>query len=115
MTPTSNFEVGTIVDGRYETLGTRSVDGRTEDISEGGILVLSHSECKADQRVTVRFALPMEGKVVAVEAHVRWVRAAHGTHAPGVCALGLEFADLPAPVRASIAQYVGLMADRNQA
>jgi serine/threonine-protein kinase len=95
--------------------GDRTLDGRTEDISEGGLLVLSHAECKADQRVAVRFALPMEGKVVAVDAHVRWVRAAHGPHAPGICAIGLEFADLPTPVRTSIAQYVSLMADRNQA
>ncbi len=94
--------------------GGQIIDGRTEDISEGGMLVLSHAECKADQRATVRFALPMEGKVVSVEAQVRWVRAAAGPHAPGVCALGLELIEPSAALRASIAQYVSLMADRNQ-
>jgi serine/threonine-protein kinase len=94
---------------------SRTIDGRTEDISEGGILVLSHAECAADQRVAVRFALPMEGKVVSVDAQVRWIRAAPGPHAPGICAMGLEFVDLQSAVRSSIAQYVGLMADRNQA
>jgi len=94
--------------------GGQTLDGRTEDISEGGLLVLSHAPCKADQRVAVRLALPMEGKVVSVDAHARWVRAAAGPHAPGVCAIGLEFVDLPAAARASIARYVSLMADRNQ-
>lgn len=94
--------------------GGQTLDGRTEDISEGGLLVLSHAPCTADQRVAVRLALPMEGKVVSVDAHARWVRAAAGPHAPGVCAIGLEFVDLPAAARASIARYVSLMADRNQ-
>jgi len=92
-----------------------TVDARTEDISEGGLLVLSQVACKIDQRVVVRFALPMEGKIVGVEAVVRWMRAAQGSHAPGIRAIGIEFVDLPAAVRASIAQYVGLMADLNQA
>jgi c-di-GMP-binding flagellar brake protein YcgR len=88
------------------------MDGRTEDISEGGLLVLSRDGCSADQRVVVRFALPMEGKVVSVEAHVRWVRA---TPALGICAMGLEFIDLAPAVRTSVATYVALMADHNQA
>jgi eukaryotic-like serine/threonine-protein kinase len=90
----------------------RTMDGRTEDISEGGLLVLSRDGCTANQRVAVRFALPMEGTVVSAEADVRWVR---GEPALGVCALGLQFVDLPAVVRTSIATYVGLMVDRNQA
>jgi serine/threonine-protein kinase len=89
-----------------------TMDGRTEDISEGGLLVLSRDGCSADQRVVVRFALPMEGKVVSVEAHVRWVRA---TPALGICAMGLEFIDLAPAVRTSVATYVALMADHNQA
>ena len=90
-------------------------DGRTEDISEGGLLVLSRAECIADQHVAVRFALPVEGKVASVEAVVRWVRARRPSDGPGGRAIGLEFVDLPPSVRASIAQYVSLMADRNQA
>jgi serine/threonine-protein kinase len=92
----------------------RTIDGRSEDISEGGILFLSHADCPTDQRVSARFALPMEGKVISVEAQARWIRAAPG-HALGIRAMGLEFVDLPPAVRSSIAQYVGLMADRNQA
>jgi len=89
-----------------------TMDGRTEDISEGGILVLSRDGCAPDQRVAVRFALPMEGKVVSAEAHVRWVRA---SAALGICAIVLEFVDLAPPVRTSIATYVSLMADHHQA
>jgi hypothetical protein len=90
----------------------QTMDGRSEDISEGGLLVLSRDGCASQQDVVVRFALPMEGKVISAEAHVRWVRA---SPALGVCAIGLEFVDLHPTVRASIATYVGLMADHNQA
>jgi serine/threonine-protein kinase len=90
----------------------QTMDGRSEDISEGGLLVLSRDGCTSQQDVVVRFALPMEGKVISAEAHVRWVRA---SPALGVCAIGLEFVDLHPTVRASIATYVGLMADHNQA
>jgi serine/threonine protein kinase len=89
------------------------IDGRSEDISAGGLLVLSRAECPAGQRITLRFALPMEGTVVSVEADVRWVRAAHGLEKQGLCAIGLEFFQLPEPVRASVERYVALMADKD--
>jgi serine/threonine protein kinase len=85
------------------------LDGRCEDISEGGMLVLSEATCSPGQRVAVRFALPMEGKVVSVEADVRWVRAASGVDTRGLRALGLEFVALPEPVRTSVGRYVELM------
>ena len=87
------------------------VDGRSEDVSEGGLLVLTRAVCAPGQRVSIRFALPMEGKVVSVEADVRWVRGAQGVDRQGMNALGVEFVDLPVPVRTSIARYVGLMSD----
>lgn len=85
------------------------VDGRSEDISEAGLLILSMAICAMGQRVALRFALPMEGKVVSVEADVRWVRVAHGPDKQGLSAMGLEFFELSEPVRASIARYVSLM------
>jgi serine/threonine protein kinase len=85
------------------------LDGRSEDISEGGLLVLSEATCTPGQRVALRFALPMEGKVVSVEADVRWVRAASGVDTRGLRAVGLEFVALPEPVRTSVARYVELM------
>jgi serine/threonine-protein kinase len=91
------------------------VDGRSEDISEAGLLILSMAICAMGQRVALRFALPMEGKVVSVEADVRWVRVAHGPDKQGLSAMGLEFFELSEPVRASIARYVSLMSDPGRA
>jgi serine/threonine-protein kinase len=88
------------------------VDGRSEDISEGGLLVLTLASCAPGQRISVRFALPMEGKVVSAEADVRWVRAAHGVDRQGMNAIGVEFHDLPQPLRSSIAGYVALMSEK---
>jgi serine/threonine-protein kinase len=88
------------------------VDGRSEDISEGGLLVLTLAVCAPGQRVSVRFALPMEGKVVSVEADVRWVRGARGVDRQGLNAIGIEFRDLPQPVRDSIVRYVALMSEQ---
>ncbi|HEY3817660.1 MAG TPA: serine/threonine-protein kinase [Polyangiaceae bacterium] len=89
-----------------------TVDGRTEDISEGGLLILTPAVCAAGQSVSARFALPMDGKVASVEAAVRWVRGARGVDRQGINAIGLEFCDAPAPVRDSIARYVKLMSSQ---
>jgi serine/threonine-protein kinase len=86
--------------------GDDGVDARSEDISEGGLLVVSRVDCPANRRCTVRFALPMDGKVVSVGADIRWVR---NEGRAGLRAIGLEFHDLAAPVRQSIAEYVRLM------
>src|SRR5262249_57255551 len=58
------------------------IDGRSEDVSEGGLLVIfEDGEVKVGQSVTLRFALPMEGKVVTVPAEVRWERRSGGRRA----------------------------------
>ncbi len=107
-----NTPVQLVLEGQQ----SRTIDGRSEDVSEGGLLVLSHGECEAGLRVVIRFALPTGGKIVSVPAQVRWVRASSGlSRASGVHAMGVEFIDQPAAVRSSIALYVGLMAERNQA
>ena len=80
-------------------------DGRTEDISEAGLLFIARERCEAAGRVAVRFALPIEGRVITCPAEVRWTRG--GETSPR--ALGLEILALPEPARAQIAQYVSLM------
>jgi serine/threonine-protein kinase len=84
------------------------LDGRCEDISEGGMLLLSDDTCKQDEEVSVRFALPIEGKIAVCKARVQWVRArperAHAPHA-----IGLELIDATSEIRASLARYVALM------
>jgi serine/threonine protein kinase len=93
-----------------------TVGGRTEDISEGGLLVLSRAACVPDQRVVVRFAMPMDGKIVSLEADVRWVRVASAVaDAAPVRAIGIEFVDIPAATRAAIGHYVWLMSDKTKA
>lgn len=88
-----------------------AVDGRSEDISEGGLLVICRHPCEANIRAAVRFAMPIEGKVVSVDVHIRWVRAARPGEPEGPRAIGLEFIEVPEAMRASIAQYVALMGE----
>jgi serine/threonine-protein kinase len=88
-----------------------TVDGRTEDISEGGLLVITRQACEANQRAKVRFASPIEGRVVTCDAHVRWVRAAPPEVANGARAIGVEFIEPSAEIRASIARYVAAMGE----
>ena len=91
-----------------------TLDGRNEDISEGGMLLLSREVCAEGETVQVRFALPMEGNVVTCSAVVRWLRAARPDDAESPRAIGLEFVDLAPEVRASVARYVALIGDPNQ-
>ncbi len=82
----------------------RHVDGRTEDISEGGLLVLTDEPCTMDARVEIRFALPMTGRIATAAAITRWARMVRGTGAAGV-----EFVDLSPDVRQAISEYVAVM------
>jgi eukaryotic-like serine/threonine-protein kinase len=81
-----------------------TLDGRSEDISVGGLLVLTETPCEAQEPVRVRFALPMTGKVIEVAATARWVKMARRTGA-----VGLEFSALPQDVHDGIALYVKAM------
>jgi serine/threonine-protein kinase len=73
-------------------------EGRTEDLSEGGVLVLTSTACTVGTRVRVRFALPM-GKLLAVDGTVRWTRAANDK-----VVLGIEFVETSGETRAAIAK-----------
>ncbi len=90
-------------------LATGALDGRTEDISEGGALIISRLACAPEQRVGMRFALPMDGKVASVEAFVRWVRLADPSNPDGLRAIGVEFIEPSEVVRASVRHYIELM------
>ena len=83
-----------------------TLDGRTEDISQGGALVCAISGCEEGERVEVRFALPTTGRIVTSFAVARWHRRSRGGGA-----LGLEFEHLPTSTADAIAQYVSLMSD----
>jgi hypothetical protein len=84
--------------------GERSVDGNSEDVSEGGLLVFTPWPCDNGEQVDVRFALPLSGRIVTVKATARWIRTARRSGATG-----LEFIDVPAAVRQEIGDYVRAM------
>jgi c-di-GMP-binding flagellar brake protein YcgR len=78
------------------------LDGRSEDVSTGGLLVVTQGDAAALHGAThVRFALPTAGKMVTLPVHVRWKR-----EQPGRTAIGLEFYGLTPDVRDAIATYV---------
>ncbi len=85
-------------------------DGRTEDISEGGALVIGGQRPPEDTEVSVRFPLPISGSVVSIQARAKWCRTRRGTHA-----VGIEFLDLPETARSEIARYVAALSRPNVA
>lgn len=81
-----------------------SIEGRSEDISVGGLLVLAPQAFGHEESVLVRFALPITGKLLEVPAIARWVKKARGTGA-----IGLEFAALAPDQLVVIQNYVTAM------
>jgi serine/threonine-protein kinase len=90
---------------RLITEGAEPCDGRTEDISLGGVLVLLDSALDLGSQLRLRFSLPISGKVVDVAAVSKWERDHRGRRA-----VGLEFVNLPAEAGEAIQRYVELMA-----
>jgi serine/threonine protein kinase len=88
------------------------LDGRTEDISEGGLLFVAREPRQPGQLTRIRFALPIVGKVVTCDAQLRWVRAARAHQPEGPRAFGLEFVDLDLGVARTIDRFVSLMHPR---
>ncbi|RYZ03594.1 MAG: serine/threonine protein kinase [Myxococcales bacterium] len=84
--------------------GGTFLEGRSEDVSTGGLLVLAPQSFEQEALVKVRFALPTTGRVVEVDATARWVKAARVTGA-----VGLQFISLPADARDIIERYVTMM------
>lgn len=80
------------------------LDGRSEDVSVGGLLVLAPQAFEQAALVKVRFALPTTGRVIEIDATARWVKAA-GVRG----AVGLQFSALPAEAHEVIDRYVTMM------
>jgi len=81
-----------------------SLDGRTENISEGGILVLGAGKIELGDAVLVRLALPTSGKIASEPGTIRWIRAGGDKSA-----FGVEFDDATPRTVADIRAYVELM------
>jgi len=78
-------------------------DARVEDISIAGALLETAADVPVQSAVSVRFPLPMSGRVVTQDAIVRWVRS-RGTSR----VLGIEFANPAADLTAEIDAYSSL-------
>jgi serine/threonine-protein kinase len=88
--------------------GSRTLDGRTEDLSANGLMVMLAEKPSDGALLNVRFALPTTGEYVTAKAVVRWTRShAHGGQAR--CATGVEFVSLDARVRAAIEKFVAIV------
>jgi hypothetical protein len=80
------------------------IDGRSEDVSEGGMLAFMAARCESEEPIQVRFALPVTGKIVSVRARSRWVKNARVG-----AAAGFEFVDLADDDKAIIRYFVSMM------
>ncbi len=78
------------------------VDASSEDLSEGGMLLVAPRVLDDGEEVEVRFSLPISGQLAIVRAVARWSRAARD----GRGAIGLAFVELDDAIRAEIAQYL---------
>lgn len=88
---------------RLELQGSAPVDGRSEDISGGGLLIMtSKASVTKGASLVVRFALPIDGRVVSEEATVKWVR---GT------AIGVALVSPGEETARQIQRYVELMGE----
>jgi serine/threonine protein kinase len=83
------------------THGHGTIVGETEDLSEGGMLVLVPRSFPNDIDALVRFVPPGFDHEVAVRATIRWTRTT-GLQS----AFGAEFIDPPAELTAAIARWV---------
>lgn len=80
--------------------------GFSENISEGGLFVVTYLPRRCGDVITVRFTLPGLGRLIEARAEVRWQRQGHDDRdvAPG---LGVRFLDLTEADRAVIERFVG--------
>lgn len=72
-------------------------DGKIEDISAGGLLLATAVDLPPLTSVLVKFPLPMSGRVVTLDALVRWTRPRKEARA-----MGLEFSNPPFEVKREI-------------
>ena len=75
-------------------------EGAIQDLSAGGLLVMTNRNVPQAAEVVMRFPLP-SGVIIVGSAVVRWAREAHSS-----TALGLEFSELEHSYKQAIAEYV---------
>lgn len=83
------------------------IDCTSEDISESGMLLYGRRLLGDEERIRIRFALPIGGAIVQAKGVARWHREAHGDEG----ATGVSFVDLAEAHAAEIAKYVEFFSD----
>jgi len=87
-----------------------TLDGRSEDISESGMLVLCRGELPINEPIEIRFASPIDGRVVTLQGHARWIKKT-GRNDHAQRAIGLQFDAVPEELQLSIRHYAEMMED----
>lgn len=82
----------------------QSVDGRVEEISEGGLQFVGEHSVPVGEEATIRYGLPTSGRIVELAVTARWTRTTRGSNATG-----FEFHDLTGDGREEIRHYVAFM------
>jgi serine/threonine protein kinase len=89
------------------TMGNKTIEARSEDVSEGGLLVITSLPIPENQTVVMQFALPATGELVTCYGEVRWTRPRpDNPHAP--CATGIQFSGLAESALMVIRHYVSV-------
>lgn len=89
---------------RITTSSGERVDGRIEEVSEGGLQFVGDRGIAVGQLAKIRFSLPATGLVCEVSATARWNRTVRGNNATG-----FEFMEITDAARSEIRQYVSIM------
>jgi serine/threonine-protein kinase len=79
-------------------------EARSEEISIDGMLVVGPLLLPLGAPLKLRFASPMTGEMIILDATVRWTREARGRSV-----LGVEFASLPPVLRSVVAEYIAML------
>lgn len=85
--------------------GARVVDGRVENLSDGGMMLTLAVGLQERESVITRFALPMTHTLVSVPATVVWQLPSR----PGFEVVGLEFALVDETMRREVQRYIELV------
>jgi uncharacterized protein (TIGR02266 family) len=80
--------------------------GLTQDISEGGLFVVTDQARQVGDRLALRFQLPGQSQPLSVETEVRWVRAGTPARPDSVAGLGLRFVNLSRQDEATIQRFL---------
>jgi serine/threonine-protein kinase len=80
------------------------LQARSEEISVEGMLVVAPISLPLGGQLQMRFASPVTGEMLALDASVRWTREGRGRSA-----MGLEFENMPAVMRGIVAQYIAML------